>query len=101
MRRTFPGFGDAFLPSLVLAVSELARDTSGCLKRQHADRETGVGDGNDDDNEAMLEYELYGECKERLLGVATPEAMYRFIRCRGGVGEGAADELEHVAGEKK
>lgn len=101
MRRTFPGFSDTFLPSLVLAVSELTHESSGCLKRQHPEIEKGVSDGDDIENETTLEDELYNECKESLLRVATPEAMCRFGRCRGGVGGAAGGELEYAAGEKK
>lgn len=45
MHRAFPGFGNAFLPSLVLAVSELARDGDGRLKRSGARHPTHAAKG--------------------------------------------------------
>lgn len=95
MRRLFPGYGTAFLPSLVVAVSELTRDGAALLSNQN---ETGprrsascrravtltsitralISRGNDDGPSVPeIEDSLFDACMERLIKVATPEIMCR------------------------
>lgn len=100
IRRLFPGYGTAFLPSLVLAVSELTgeRPTTslenksglrGEIKSTPSARcygggashsaHWGLGSNTKQDISRMQENEelLFKACVERLLQVATPEAMCR------------------------
>lgn len=108
MQRVFPGFGNAFLPSLVVAVTQLTRDVEGLNrtsnqagnqnvkgKRQNRKRASpnssimlGRNDGTEehDGDGVALGEKLYRECVRKLLWVATPEAMCRLARRRRGTG---------------
>lgn len=86
MRRAFPGYGKAFLPSLVLTVSKIgcnrgSRTASGAgaTARSEVDMNAddyggGYWDSTKNEEEA-LEDILYSSCKEQLLKVVTPEVI--------------------------
>lgn len=129
MRRAFPGYGTAFLPSLVLAASELVQDldrtgspSKGSLSRRPAySRAAGgtAGDGSEarsslnaepDEEGATPEEQMYRLCVEGLLRVTTPEVMCRLTQLSSSgkpgswakdrrQGECDIDGLLHAAGE--
>lgn len=98
MRRLFPGYGTAFLPSLVVTVSELSRDGDALLPKRNeteprrlascrrADTlnsscRAPMSDGKNN-GPAVPDVEdlLFDACVERLITVATPETMCRLHR---------------------
>lgn len=90
MRRAFPGYGKAFLPSLVLAVSKVTHDEESCTDssagikssfKVETDGDEWGGDTWDKtEKEEDLEEILYSSCKEWLLRVVTPEVMCKVAR---------------------
>lgn len=92
MRWAFPGFGKAFLPSLVLAVSkvtceeESSTEVSTRIKSSsEVETDADVCGGHrwektKKEDEEELEEKLYSSCKEWLLRVVTPEVMCKVAR---------------------
>lgn len=91
MRWAFPGFGKAFLPSLVLAVSKVTCEEESSNEfstrvKSSSEVETDDVCGRDrwdkteKEEEEYLEERLYSSCKEWLLRVVTPEVMCKVAR---------------------
>lgn len=120
MRRAFPGYGNAFLPSLVLAASDIVQgpdprggrgEGASSGRPAHSREASGTARGpRADEGGTTAEEQMYRLCVEGLLRVATPEVMCRLagVSSSGQADPRAegprqkdckVDELRHAAGE--